>query len=126
MMTRFDSYEPLVPPSAVVDDGGITAFDERVEVTDSNFARGRPRFLNCTTFAVLGAACSVGIGLPTVKVRGRLPMEMLPSRPEGLGISAYQEQNDSLPVRMTLVRLSINNMDRVRRSFPLANRHFAT
>jgi hypothetical protein len=98
MMTPFGPYEPLVLPSAVADDGGITAPDERVDVMGLSFARGRPRSLNGTTFVRLGAARAAGIGLPTVKVRGRLPIEMLISSPEALGISTYQDQADSLPV----------------------------
>src|SRR5271169_3795139 len=125
MMTPFGSYEPHGLPSTVADDGGITTFEERMDVVGPNFARGRPRLLNDTTFAELGAAGAAGIGFPTVKVRGRLPIEMLLSRPEGLRIAAYQEQNDPLPVRMTPVVPALNyDMDRVHRFFPLASRHF--
>jgi hypothetical protein len=127
MMTPLGPFEPLVLPSTAADDGGIAAFGERVDVTGLNFARGRPRSLNGTTFVRLGAARAAGIGLPTAKVRGRLPIEMLFPRPEVLGISTYQDQNGSLPVGMTLVVRTLNyDMDRVHRFFPLASRHFAT
>jgi hypothetical protein len=95
MMTPFGRHEPLVPPSVAADDG-ITAFDEPADVMGSNLARGRPRLLNGTTFAELGAACVAGTGFPTVHVRGRI--EMLRSRPEGRGSATDQEQNDSSPV----------------------------
>ena len=97
-MTPFGPYELFVRPSDAADDRGIVTFDERVNVVGSNVARGRPRLLNCTRFAALGAACcTAGIGFPTVKVRGRLPIEMLLSSPEGFGIATYQEQSDLLP-----------------------------
>jgi hypothetical protein len=121
MTAPFGPNEPLVHPSVATDDGG-TFFDERVDVMGSNLANGRARLLNATTFAELGATCAAGIGFSTVKVRGRLPMEMLLSRPEGLGSATYQEQSDSLPVRMTLAVLALNyDMDRVRSFFPPAS-----
>jgi hypothetical protein len=127
MITPFGPYEPLVVPSAAADDGGITALGERVDVMGSNFARGRPRLLNDKTFARLGSASAAGISFPTVKARGRLPIETLFSRPEVLGVSTYQDQNGSLPVGMTLVASALNyDMDRVRRFFPLASRRFAS
>ena len=70
MMTPFGSYEPLVLPSAA--DAGIQGFDDRVDAMGSSFARGRLRLLNDTTFAELGAARAAGIGLSTVRVRGRI------------------------------------------------------
>jgi hypothetical protein len=97
MMTPFGPHESLVHPSAAADDGGITTFGERVDVMGSNFARGRPRLLNDTTFAELGAACAAGIGFSTVKVKGRAPIEILLSKPDGLGSATYQKPNDSLP-----------------------------
>ena len=97
MMTPFGLYEPLVLPPAAADDDGIAAFDGRVDVMSLNFARGRPRSLNGTTFVRLGTARAAGIGVPTVKVRGRLPIEMLFSRPEVLGISIYKHQTIPCP-----------------------------
>jgi hypothetical protein len=73
MMTPFGPFQPLV------------LLDERVDGIGSNFANGRPRLLNGTTFAKLGAACAAGIGISTVKVRGCLPIETPLSKPEGLG-----------------------------------------
>jgi hypothetical protein len=97
MVTPFGPYEPLVLPSVAADDGGVATFDERVDVMGSNFARGRPRLLNDTTFAELGAARAAEIGFSTVKVRGRAPIEILLSRPDWLGSATYQRQNVSLP-----------------------------
>ena len=122
MITPFGRQEPpLVRPSVAADEG-ITVFDERVDVMCSALARSRPRLLNGTTFAELGAACVAGIGFPTVNVRGRI--EMLRSRPEGRGSATYQEQNDSSPVRMTLAVQVLNyDIDRVRNAFPPASCH---
>jgi hypothetical protein len=124
MMTPFGPYEALVLPSVAAEGGGITVFDERVDVMGSNFASGRPRLLNGTTFAKLGAACAAGIGFSTVKVSGFLPIEMLLSRPDGLGSATEQGQNDSLPVRMTLAVQVLNyDMDRGHGFFPPASCH---
>jgi hypothetical protein len=61
-----------------------------------------------------------------VGVTEDIDLNILPRGPEGLGISAYQEQNDSLPVPMTPVVLALNyDMGRAHRCFPLASRHFA-
>jgi hypothetical protein len=125
-MTTLGPYEPLVLPSIAADGGGIFFFDVRGEVVGSKFASSRPRLLNGTTFAELGAACAAGVGFSTAKVSDHLPMEMLLSRPEGLGSVTYQEQNESLPVRMTLAVLALNyDMDRVYRFFPPASRYLA-
>ena len=72
MMTPFGPHEPLVLPSAAADDGGIRTFDGRVGAMGSNFARGRLRLLNDTTFAEIGVARPAGIGFSAVKVRGRM------------------------------------------------------
>ena len=85
MMTPFGPQPPLVLPSLAAEGSGITLFDEQVDVMGSNFASRRPRLLNRTTFAKLGAACAARIGLSTVKVSGGLPIEMLLSRRVGLG-----------------------------------------
>jgi hypothetical protein len=86
----------------------------------------RLRLVNGTTFAKLGADCAAGIGIPTVGVSECLPIEMLLSRPEGLGSSTWQAQDDSLPVRMTLAVLTLNyDIDRVRSFFPPASRYLA-
>ena len=123
MMTPFGPYQPLVVPSVAADGGGITVFDERVDVMGSTFARSRPRLLNGTTFAERGAACA-GIGFSTVKVSECPPIEMLLSGPEGLGSATQQGQNDSLPVRVTLAVLAFNyDMDRVHSFFPPASRY---
>jgi hypothetical protein len=82
MMIPFGRYGPPVPPSVAVDD--VTDFDERLDVMGTNFARSRARLLKDTTFAELGAACAAGKGFSAVKVRGRLPIEMLIFWPEGL------------------------------------------
>jgi hypothetical protein len=67
MMTPFGLYQPLVPPTFAANGDGITAFEERTEVRGSSFASSRPRLLNGTTFAKLGAACAAEIGFSTVK-----------------------------------------------------------
>jgi hypothetical protein len=124
MTTPFGPHQPLLLPSVAVDGGGITVFEERVDVMGSNLASSRLRSLNGTTVGKLGAACAAGIGIPTVPATGCLPIEMLPSRPEGLGSSTWQGQNDSLPVRMTLAVLALNyDMDRVHSFFPPASCH---
>jgi hypothetical protein len=108
--------------SVAADGGGIPFFDEQVDVVGSNFAHRRSRLLNGTTFAELGAACAAGIGFSIVTVRGRLPMKMSLSRPEELGSASYQEQNGTLPVRMTLAAPALNyDMDHVRSFFPPAS-----
>jgi hypothetical protein len=127
MMTPFGPYQALVLPSVAAEGGGITVFDERVDVMGSNFASSRPRLLNGTTFAKLGAACAARIGFSTVKVSGFLPIEMLLPRPDGLGSATEQGQNDSLPVRMTLAVQVLNNenydIDRVYSFLPPASCH---
>ena len=89
MMTPFGLHQPLALLSVAADGGGITVFDERVDVIGSNLASSRPRLLNGTTFAKLGAACAASIAFSTVKVGGRLPIEMPLSRPEGLGSTTW-------------------------------------
>jgi hypothetical protein len=122
MMTHFGRYDPLVFSLVAADDGGITAFDEGLDVMGSNLGRSRMRQLKGTTFAGLGATCAAGIGFSAVKARGRLPIEMLIFRSEGLRSATHQEQNDSLPVWMTLAVLALNcDMDRVRSFFPPAS-----
>src|ERR1700722_1521656 len=101
MMTPFGPHEPLVLPPATA-----------VGAIGSNFARGRLRLLNDTTFAEIGVARPAGIGFSAVKVRGR--MECSVPGPEERGSATYREQGDSSPVRMTPAAPALNcDRDRV-------------